>query len=62
MTLNRPERRNAYTATMEVRCFDLLREADADPAVRVAVLTGAGTSFCPGIDMARLSEVAGRGG
>ncbi len=59
-TLNRPERRNAWTAPMENRYFDLLAAADADPAVRVGVLTGAGTSFCPGRDMSRLAEVAGR--
>src|ERR1700724_3473535 len=59
-TLNRPERRNAWTAPMENRYFDVLAAADADPAVRVGVLTGAGTSFCPGMDMSRLAEVAGR--
>jgi hypothetical protein len=61
VTLNRPQRRNAWTAAMEVRYFDVLREADADPAVRVAVLTGAGTSFCPGIDMARPPRWPGGG-
>jgi enoyl-CoA hydratase/carnithine racemase len=60
LILNRPDRRNAWTAAMENRYFDLLREADADPDVRVVVLTGAGTSFCPGMDMGRLAEVAGR--
>ena len=59
-TLNRPERRNAWTAAMENRYFDVLAAADTDPAVRVGVLTGAGTSFCPGMDMGRLAEVAGR--
>ena len=57
-TLNRPERRNAWTAAMENRYFDVLAAADTDPAVRAAVLTGAGTSFCPGLDMG----LAGRGG
>jgi enoyl-CoA hydratase/carnithine racemase len=59
-TLNRPERRNAWTAAMENRYFDVLADADTDPAVRAGVLTGAGTSFCPGMDMGRLAEVAGR--
>ena len=59
-TLNRPERRNAWTAAMENRYFDVLAAADTDPAVRVGVLTGTGTSFCPGLDMNRLAEVAGR--
>ena len=58
-TLNRPERRNAWTAAMENRYFDVLAAADTDPAVRAVVLTGAGTSFCPGMDMGRLAEVAG---
>ena len=60
-TLNRPEHRNAWTAAMENRYFDVLAGADTDPAVRVGVLTGAGTAFCPGFDMDRLSQVAGRG-
>src|SRR3984893_7675997 len=59
-TLNRPGRRNAWTAAMENRYFDVLAAAHPDPAVRVGVLTGAGTSFCPGMDMGRLAEVAGR--
>jgi enoyl-CoA hydratase/carnithine racemase len=45
---------------MENRYFDVLAAADTDPAVRAGVLTGAGTSFCPGMDMGRLAEVAGR--
>ena len=60
-TLNRPERRNAWTAAMENRYFDVLAAADTDPAVRAAVLTGAGTSFCPGMDMGHLTEAASRG-
>src|ERR1700693_3943421 len=59
-TLNRPERRNAWTAAMENRYFDVLAAADTDPGVRAGVLTGAGMSFCPGLDMSRLDEVAGR--
>jgi enoyl-CoA hydratase/carnithine racemase len=59
-TLNRPEHRNAWTAAMENRYFDVLAAADTNPAVRAGVLTGAGTSFCPGMDMGRLAEVAGR--
>jgi enoyl-CoA hydratase/carnithine racemase len=55
-TLNRPERRNAWTAAMENRYFDVLAAADTDPAVRAGVLTGAGTSFCPGMDMGRLAR------
>jgi enoyl-CoA hydratase/carnithine racemase len=59
ITLNEPEQRNGWSASMENRYFDLLRIADHDPAVRAAVLTGAGTSFCPGLSMARLKNIAG---
>jgi enoyl-CoA hydratase/carnithine racemase len=59
-TLNEPAHRNGWSAAMENRYFDLLRDADADPAVRAAVLTGAGTSFCPGLNMDRLHSIAGQ--
>jgi enoyl-CoA hydratase/carnithine racemase len=55
LTLNRPERHNAWTLEMEEEFFDALVEAAADPAVRVLVLTGAGRSFCPGLDMDALA-------
>jgi enoyl-CoA hydratase/carnithine racemase len=58
VTLNRPERRNAWSIPMERRFFDVLGEAAADPAVRVVVLTGAGRSFCPGMDVQRLEQNA----
>ena len=45
---------------MEARYHALLDEADADPAVRVGILTGAGPSFCPGVDTGRLSTIAGK--
>lgn len=51
LTLNRPDRMNAWTGSMETRYFQLLAEADADPAVRAIVVTGAGRGFCPGADM-----------
>lgn len=51
LTLNRPERNNAWTGELEVRYFDLLEQAAADDDVRVIVVTGAGKSFCPGADM-----------
>ncbi|MDT3441947.1 MULTISPECIES: enoyl-CoA hydratase-related protein [unclassified Pseudofrankia] len=51
LTLNRPGRRNAWGYDMEARYYALLDEAAADPAVRVIVVTGAGGTFCPGMDM-----------
>jgi enoyl-CoA hydratase/carnithine racemase len=61
LTLNNPERRNAWSVAMEERYFTLLDEADADPGVRVIVLTGAGTTFCPGLDTQRLTVAAQQG-
>lgn len=54
LTLNRPERHNAWTLEMELRYNELFDQAEADPDVRAVVLTGAGRSFCPGMDMAVL--------
>ncbi|MER5768624.1 enoyl-CoA hydratase/isomerase family protein [Streptomyces sp. NPDC001985] len=49
--LNRPERRNAFTVDMVHAWADALIEAQRDPAVRVIVVTGAGGSFCSGVDL-----------
>ncbi len=56
VTLNRPDRMNAWTHAMEVVYFDLVDELDADPSVRAVVLTGAGRGFCPGLDAADLAD------
>jgi enoyl-CoA hydratase/carnithine racemase len=50
LTLNRPERRNAWTIGLQRRYYGLLQECVDDPGVRAIVLTGAGTTFCPGAD------------
>ncbi len=52
ITMNRPERLNAFTAAMHRTILHALREAARDPAVRVIVLTGAGRGFCAGYDIA----------
>ena len=52
ITLDRPERHNAWTTQMGEQYFDHLERAALDPEVRAIVVTGAGTSFCPGLDMA----------
>jgi enoyl-CoA hydratase/carnithine racemase len=63
LTLNRPDRMNAWTSELEVRYFDLLDEVDDDPGTRAIVLTGAGRGFCPGMDMNTLSRTSrGAGG
>jgi enoyl-CoA hydratase/carnithine racemase len=61
ITLNRPDERNTWTAEVERRFYEALGTADRDPKVRVAVLTGAGTMFCPGVGGARLGDVADSG-
>jgi enoyl-CoA hydratase/carnithine racemase len=61
LTLNRPDRLNAWTSEMEEGYFDLLEQADDDPVVRVIVVTGAGRGFCPGMDASVLAERAGGG-
>ena len=52
ITLNRPERLNAFTAVMQRAILHTLREAARDPAIRVIALTGAGRGFCAGYDIA----------
>jgi enoyl-CoA hydratase/carnithine racemase len=61
ITLNRPEHRNTWTAELERHFYEVLDAADRDRTVRVAVLTGAGKTFCPGVGGERLDEVADRG-
>lgn len=56
LTLNRPNRLNAWTQTMQDSYVHHLRTADADPAIRAIVLTGAGPGFCAGADIATLTE------
>jgi enoyl-CoA hydratase/carnithine racemase len=50
LTLNRPDRRNAYTAEMGGLLNAAYRRCDADDDVRVIVVTGAGDTFCVGAD------------
>lgn len=60
ITLNRPERSNALTGSMRLEMREIWSEVRDDPALRVAIITGAGTRhFCTGADV---EAVAGRGG
>jgi enoyl-CoA hydratase/carnithine racemase len=56
VTLNRPDRLNAYTPTMGQELSDAFAACDADDAVRAIVVTGAGRAFCAGADLARGGE------
>ncbi|WP_433440621.1 enoyl-CoA hydratase/isomerase family protein [Nonomuraea sp. CA-141351] len=59
VTLNRPAKLNAITPDMAAALRACLSRVDADPAIRVAVLTGAGErSFCVGSDIRELDEYA----
>ncbi len=51
ITLNRPDRLNAWTATMGRELIEAFDRADADDEVRVVLLTGAGRAYCAGADL-----------
>jgi enoyl-CoA hydratase/carnithine racemase len=59
ITLNRPDRLNAWTPEMSVQYFAALERATADPDTRAVVVTGAGRGFCAGADMDLLQSVGG---
>src|SRR4051795_3110410 len=61
VTLHNPDRKNAWSVAMEHQYFARLDDAAADAGVRAIVVTGAGSAFCPGMDMAALEQTAAAG-
>jgi enoyl-CoA hydratase/carnithine racemase len=61
ITLNRPEKLNAWTRQMHLDLRDAMQKAGSDENVRAIILTGAGRGFCAGADMGGLQAI-GAGG
>jgi enoyl-CoA hydratase/carnithine racemase len=62
VTLDRPDRMNAWTGRMHTEYREVFAHLEADPTVRAAVVTGAGRAFCAGADTAALEGHAAAGG
>ena len=62
ITLDRPEKLNAFTATMMSEMIDAFDRVDADDGVRAVIVTGAGRAYCAGADLARGGETFAGGG
>ena len=60
VTLNRPEARNAITLAMRHALSERITALEADPDIRVLILTGAGRGFCAGVDLKELSTLGPR--
>ncbi len=58
ITLNRPDKLNAYTTEMGDEVYDAFARAHDDSAISVVILTGAGRGFCAGVDLEHLKAVA----
>jgi 2-(1,2-epoxy-1,2-dihydrophenyl)acetyl-CoA isomerase len=60
LTLNRPDKLNAFAGTMRQEIADALDELERDAAVRAIVVTGAGRGFCAGADIGYMAELIER--
>ena len=56
VTLNRPTAMNALSRELRTAIADTFEKLEADPAVRVVILTGAGKAFCAGLDLKELGQ------
>lgn len=61
LTLNRPDKLNAWTGQMGIEVRAAMEAAESDANVRVIILTGAGRGFCAGADMSLLTDLAANG-
>jgi 2-(1,2-epoxy-1,2-dihydrophenyl)acetyl-CoA isomerase len=59
LTLNRPDRLNAFTAKMHEEVRDVMSRIESDPTARVLLITGAGRGFCAGQDLGERDVDAG---
>jgi enoyl-CoA hydratase len=56
LTMNRPERRNALSPSMMAKMSECWDEVNANPDIRVVILTGAGGCFCAGADLQAMTQ------
>lgn len=56
ITLNKPDRRNAVDGPMAAELHRAFETFEDDPALKIAILTGAGDSFCAGADLSVLDD------
>jgi enoyl-CoA hydratase/carnithine racemase len=61
LTLNRPDKLNAFAGRMRQELGDAVEELEHDPDVRVVVITGAGRAFCAGADVGYMADLVARG-
>jgi 2-(1,2-epoxy-1,2-dihydrophenyl)acetyl-CoA isomerase len=59
LTLNRPDALNSFTRQMHTELWAALDKAEANPAIRALVITGAGRAFCAGADLAEFDFAPG---
>jgi enoyl-CoA hydratase len=57
VTLNRPEKRNAVNCEVMCRLYDAWVRLDEDDSIRVAILTGTGSTFCAGMDLGEIGKM-----
>jgi 2-(1,2-epoxy-1,2-dihydrophenyl)acetyl-CoA isomerase len=60
LTLNRPDKLNAFAGRMRQEIAEALDDLERDPSVRVIVITGAGRGFCAGADVGYMAELVER--